>query len=159
MLHRAAHPVLLCPEKALPDLLGFFIGVGHQCPHLVPKMLGTGNETDFLGRVDVDLFQFLGQSNQRAQVHVSVLMLGGPDHAFWTATAGEPDGRVGFLHRQDPGVNDPSLVVLAFEPERSGLSPAFDYQVVGLFEPVSVLSRRDSGLQRFHRSAPDETRD
>ena len=90
MFYGSAHSVFLGPEKSLADLLGFFIGVGHQSPHLVPKMLRSGNETHFLSGVDVDFFKLLGQADQGAQVDINILVFGGPDDAFRAAASGKP---------------------------------------------------------------------
>ena len=77
---------------------GFVGGGGTQGPDLITKMIWPGPESHFMGRVDINLLQRQGQVHQRTQVHVGVAVAGGPNHAFWAAPSGKPDGRMGFLH-------------------------------------------------------------
>ena len=50
-----------------------------------------------------------------------------------------------------------ALVITALEPEWARLCPAFDYQVVGLLEPVPVLGGGDPGLQGLDGAAAYES--
>ena len=86
-------------------------------------------------------------------------MLCGPHHALWATSSREPDIGPRFLHWQHPRVNHPVLVVLPFVAEGTRLCPAFDDQVMSLFEPFSVLGGVDSGLKSLNGPAPNEPRD
>ena len=83
-------------------------------------------------------------------------MAGGPHHRFGAAESGEPDGRVWFLHGEDPGVDLPVVVILALVAEGARLRPALNDQVVGFLEAVTVLWRSDAALQGLHGSAAHE---
>ena len=156
MFDGAAHPVLAGPQEAAAEFLGLFVGVGDQGADLVAEMLGAGGEADLAGGVDVDLFEFFGEADEGAEVHIGVLAGGGPDYAFGAAAAGEPDRGMGFLDGQHPGVDDAVVVETAFEAEGAGLGPAFDDQVVGFLEAVAVFGGVDAGLEGFDGAAADE---
>ena len=120
-------------------------------------MLRPGLETHLVGGLEVDLLQLLGQVQQRPQVHVGVLVLGGPNYALRAAGAGEPHRRMGFLNGDHPGVDHPVGEVTAFPAEGARSRPALHDEVVGLFKPVPVFGGRYAGVQRLHRGAPHET--
>ena len=47
------HPVMRIPQEAPPNGLGLRVGIGHQGPDLIPKVLGVWGEPRLLRRVDI----------------------------------------------------------------------------------------------------------
>ncbi len=122
-------------------------------------MFGSRLKSCFFRRFDIDIFQPFGGIHQSAQIHVRVLMFGSPHHALRAAGAGEPDIGMRVLHRPHPGVHRMVLVVLALITKRAGLGPAFDDEVVRLFEALPIFSGFDARLQGLHCGAPHKTGD
>ena len=149
-------PVPLRPNKVAADLLGLFLGVGHQYLEQIPEVLWTGFIASLLGGVDVDLLQPFGGLHDGAQVHVRVSVFGGPDHALGAARAGEPDVGPGFLHGQHPRIDHPVLIILSLVPEGTRLGPAFNDEVVGLLEPFPVLGGVDPSLEGLDSPSPNK---
>ena len=101
-------------------------------------MLWAGLEAYFFGRVGVDVAQLLGVIQQRAKIHVWVLVAGGPNNALRARETREPDGGMGFLDGQHPRIYSAIVVVFPFIPKRAGLCPALDDQIMGFFEPLPL---------------------
>ena len=146
VLHRAPLPVPNGPHELLADFDGFLIRVRHEAAEEVPEVLRAGLVPHVVCRLDVDLLQPLSSVHQGPEVHVGVSMPGGPDHALRASGAGEPDVRVRLLHRNNPRVDHPVLVVLAFVAERAGLGPTLDDQVMRFLKPLPVFRRCDAAL-------------
>ena len=153
MLHGPSLPMANRPHELPSDFDGLFVCVRHQAPQEIAEMLRPGLVAFFVGGIDVDLFQPLGGVHQGSQVHVGMAVLSCPDHTLRAACAGEPDIRVGLLHRDHPGVHHSVLIVFPLIPERPRLGPALDNQVVGLFEPSSILRRSDTALEGLNSGA------
>src|SRR5262245_48530903 len=84
---------------------------------------------------------------------------GGPDYALRAASAGEPNVGVRLLHRLDPWIDSPIVVVLALIPEGAWRRPALDDQVMGLLEALKVLSGVDAAMQALDGRTTHEARD
>ena len=159
MLHRTTLAVLDGPHELLAQLDGLFVGIGDEAAEQVAEVLGASRPAFLFGGVNVDLLEPLGGVHQSAEVHVGVLVLGGPDDAFGAAGAGEPDVGAGLLHGHHPRVDGAVVVVLALVAEGAGLGPALDDEVVGLLEAGAVLGGVDAALQRLDGGAADEAGD
>ncbi len=99
MLDGASHAVVRIPQEALPNGLGLRVGLRHQHPELIPKVLGPRREPRRLRRVDIHLLQLAGEVHQRPQVNIGVAVARRPDHAFWATPPRKPNGRMRLLHR------------------------------------------------------------
>ena len=126
MLPGAFLPVVGGPHELAANLDGLLIGIRHHATEEVPKVFRAGFVADFLGSVDVDLFQPLRGFHQGAQVHVRMAVGRGPDHALWAAGAGEPDVGPGGLHGFHPRVNHPVLEIFALVTERARIGPTLN---------------------------------
>src|SRR5215470_8914474 len=55
VLTGTSHPVVRIPQEAPPKRLGLRVGIGHQGPDLIAKVLGAWGEPHLLRRVDIHL--------------------------------------------------------------------------------------------------------
>src|SRR5262245_43850586 len=97
-------------------------------------------------RLVVNTLQLFGEVKQRAQIHVWIAMFRGPDNALRTASAREPDGRMGFLHRHNPRIGHTVREMPTFPAERARGRPALEDQIVGFFKALTVFRGADSGM-------------
>ena len=151
--------MFLSPQEFATNFLSFLVGVGAENPEQITEVFRARFESGFTGGFDIHVAQAVGVFQQRTQVHVGMLVASRPHYALRAAESGEPDGWVGFLHREHPRVHRSIMVILAFVAERTRLGPALDDEVVGFFESVPVLWRSDSTLQGFNRRAAHESGD
>ena len=156
MFSRAALSVPFGPHKVAADFLSLLLSVCHQYFQQVSEVFWTCLVSGFFGCIDVNLFQPFGGLHDGTEVHVWVPVLSCPHHAFWASRSWKPDIRHRFLHRQDPRVHYSVLVVFPFVSEGARLCPAFDDQIMRLFEPFSVLSRVNTCLKGFDGPAAHE---
>src|SRR5262249_15917735 len=90
---------------------------------------------------------------------IAVAALGDFDHGRWTARAGYPDRRKGFLQRVRPKINVAERKVATFMTEETVFSPEAHLQSGGLPETLLRLWRYDSVLESFGSGAGGETGD
>src|SRR5215475_7894721 len=96
-------------------------------------------------RINIDRLHVDSRVGIGFQEDKRIMMLRAPLQRLGTASAGNPDGRVGFLQRCFKGVDDPEMVMGAVPAERSGRGPCLDNQVVGFLEALAIVKRISIG--------------
>src|SRR5262249_24388546 len=153
---RQAGELALHPHELPRVLEGFLFRLGDVAALEVAAILGTARVAR-LGRDRiVELPDLLGRLDGGAERDVGVALLRGPDDRLLAEHAGNPYPGMGLLQRHRPRVHDAMLVVRAFPPERAGLGPGLDDQVVRFLEALAVESRVDAGRELLLAAAADE---
>src|SRR5919106_3458738 len=86
-------------------------------------------------------------------------MSGGVDHRLGTDYAGDPNWRVRFLQRHDPGIDYAEMIVLPFPTKRSRRGPGLYNQIMGFFKPLPVKYRIGIGSHALLTDASNEPAD
>ena len=144
---------------ALASLVGFLIGVLHVNPNQVAQVLRPRLVANCAGVLRVDFLHILSGLNVGFQEDVRVVMLGAPDQRFRAASAGDPNGRMGLLHRHLERIDHPEVEMLALPTPGAGLRPSLHYEVVGFLEPLAVEQRVGVGGQALDACTAHKARD
>ena len=147
------------PVEVPALLVGLLVRIRHAHPDHVAAVLRCRREPCLERHVVVEIVDLVDHVERRREGHVRIAMLGGPADRFRAHHAGNPDGRMRFLERAHPRVDDPVLVVSARPAERARRGPRLDDHVVGLVEPFAVVGGIHVGGQTLLPEPPHEAAD
>src|SRR5713226_8445828 len=153
---REARELALHPHELAGVLHGLLLGLGDVAALEVAAVLGAARVARLRRDLIVELPDLLGRLDGGAQRDVGVALLRRPHDRLLAEHARDPDPRVRLLQRHRPRVHHAMLVVRALPPERPGLRPRLDDQLVRLLEALAVERGVDAGGELLLAAAPHE---
>src|SRR5262249_38212319 len=127
------------PDEMAAGLERLRLRVGGDRADEEPEVV-RGRRPSYLGgALTVELEELAGDLERHQERHVRVAAPARPHRRLRARRAGDPDRRMRPLQRQAPRVHVAEVIVLTLPPERAGLGPALEDQVVALLEALAVV--------------------